>query len=417
MEDKRVVVTGMGAICPIGNSVDEIWDSAKKGVSGIAPISLFDASNITVKIAGEVKNFDPVAEFGKRDARRMDRFTQLCMKATKEAWEDSGLVVTDDNRDEIGVLIGTGIGGFNTILEGVTAFFEKGERGVGPLLVPMLIPDAASGKVSIEYGLCGPNMSIITACATGNNSLGEAFHIIKRGDAQVMLAGSAEAGVIELAIASFNNMTALSRRNHEPLLASRPFDRDRDGFVVAEGAATLVLEDLDHALARGAKIYCEVVGYGSTSDAYHITAPSESGDGASKAILRALRSANLTIHDIDYINAHGTSTPLNDASETRAIKKAFGERAYDIPVSSAKSMMGHLMGAAGAVEATICVKSLQDNFIHPTVNLENADPDCDLDYVPQIGRTKDLNYVMSNGFGFGGHNAVLIFGKYKPNGK
>lgn len=415
MLGKRVVVTGMGVICPIGNSVAEAWQNAAAGKPGIGPITLWDTSQISVKIAGEVKNFDPLEAFGRRDSRRMDRFTQLGMYATIQAVEDSGLIVTEENRYHIGVLMGTGIGGFNTIMEGVQNFLERGEKGVGPLIIPMLLPDSASGKISIHYGMRGPNMSISTACATGNNSIGEAYAIIARGDAKVMVAGSAEAGVIPIGVASFNNMTALSRRNDSPETASRPFDKDRDGFVCAEGAATLILEELDHALARGAKIYAEIVGYGSTSDGYHITAPMETGEGACAAMQHALEDAGMTIEEIDYINAHGTSTHLNDLSETLAIKKTFGERAYEIPVSSTKSMTGHMLGAAGSVEAVFSIQAILNNFVPPTINYDTPDPECDLDYVPNVGRTHTVNAVMSNSFGFGGHNAVLIFKRYYPN--
>ncbi len=415
MKGRRVVVTGMGIICPIGNSVEESWDSAKNGKSGITRITQWDANNLGVKIGGEIKNFDPVEYFGRREIRRMDRTTQLAMYASKQALESSGLVVTEDNRYDVGCIVGSGIGGIRSITEGVLGYAEKGQRGVSPLLVPIMLPDSPAGRVSIEWGLRGPNMAVSTACATGNNAIGEASAMIARGAANVMLAGSTEAGLVDLAVASFDNMGAISRRNDDPQTASRPFDKDRDGFVVAEGAAMLVLEELEFAQARGATILAELVGYAATADAYHVTAPLENGEGAVMAMKRALKDANLTINDIDYLNAHGTSTPLNDASETRALKTVFGERAYDVAISSTKSVTGHLMGAAGAVEAVISVKALLENFVPPTINHFTPDPDCDLNYTPNVGKAHQIDYVMSNSFGFGGHNAVLIFGRY--NGK
>ncbi|NOG64744.1 MAG: beta-ketoacyl-ACP synthase II [Chloroflexi bacterium] len=417
VKGRRVVVTGMGIICPIGNSVEESWESAKNGKSGITHISQWDASNIGVKIGGEIKNFDPVEYFGKREIRRMDRTTQLAMYASKQALDSSGLVVTDENRYDVGCIVGCGIGGIHSISEGVLAFAERGQRGVSPLLVPIMLPDSPAGRVSIEWGLRGPNMAVSTACATGNNAIGEAAAMIARGAADVMLAGSTEAGLMDLAVASFDNMGAISRRNDDPATASRPFDKDRDGFVVAEGSAMLVLEELEHAQARGATILAELVGYAATADAFHVTAPLENGEGAVMAMKRALKDANLTIEDIDYLNAHGTSTPLNDASETRALKTVFGERAYDLAISSTKSVTGHLMGAAGAVEAVLSVKSLLENFVPPTINQFTPDPDCDLNYTPNVGKAHQIDYVMSNSFGFGGHNAVLIFGRYNGNGK
>lgn len=416
MKGRRVVITGMGIICPIGNSVDESWESAKLGKSGITRIVQWDATNLGVRIGGEVKNFDPIEYFGKREVRRMDRTTQLAMYASKQALEDSGLVVTEDNRFDVGCIVGSGIGGIRSIAEGVLGFAEKGQRGVSPLLVPIMLPDSPAGRISIEWGLRGPNMAVSTACATGNNAIGESAAMIARGAADVMLAGSTEAGLVDLAVASFDNMGAISRRNDDPQTASRPFDKDRDGFVVAEGSAMIVLEELEHAKARGAKILAELVGYASTADAYHVTAPLENGEGAVMAMKRALKDANLTIDDIDYLNAHGTSTPLNDASETRAIKTVFGERAYDVAISSTKSVTGHLMGAAGAVEAVLSIKSLLENFVPPTANYSTPDPDCDLNYTPNVGKSHPIDYVMSNSFGFGGHNAVLIFGRYNVNG-
>ncbi len=413
---RRVVVTGMGIICPIGNSVEEAWTNAKNGVNGVDFIERWDTDGLTVKFGGEVRNFDPGEIFGKRDARRMDRVTQLAMFATQQALDDAELDLSSMDPYDIGVLIGSGIGGIETLLEGTIGFVKRGERGVGPLVVPMMLPDAPSARVSMEYSLRGPNMAVSTACATGNNAIGEATAMISRGAADVMVAGGTEAGIVNMALAGFNNMTAISRRNDDPKTASRPFDKDRDGFVIGEGSAVLILEEREHALARGAKIYAEIMGYGTTADAYHVTAPMENGDGAVKAMERALKDAGLTFEDIDYLNAHGTSTQLNDASETRAVKTVFGERAYDIPVSSTKSMTGHLLGAAGAVEAVFSIMALQDNYAPPTINQITPDPECDLDYVPNEGRAVEIHNVMSNSFGFGGHNAVLIFGEHSENG-
>lgn len=412
MERRRVVVTGMGAISPIGHTAQESWESAKAGRGGIAPITRFDTTKLEVNFGGEVKNFDPKDRFGHREARRMDRVTALAMAASQEALADSGLDLSKEDPWEVGCLIGSGIGGIESIIDQCKLSVEKGPRVVSPLLVPMMLPDSPTGRVAIEFGLRGPNMAVSTACATGNNAIGEATEMIRRGAAQVMFTGSAEASVIELALASFNNMTALSRRVDSPETASRPFDATRDGFVVSEGAATLIIEELDHALARNARIYGEILGYATTDDAFHVTAPLENGEGAAKAMEKALRNAGLTIDDIDYINAHGTGTPLNDASETRAVKSVFGERAYQIPMSSTKSVTGHMLGAAGSVEAVFSLLAICDQFVPPTVNLHNPDPVCDLNYVPNEGIRHSITNVMSNSFGFGGHNAVLIIGKY-----
>jgi len=415
-ERRRVVVTGMGILCPTGNNVEEAWQNAAAGKTGIRTIQRFDTSHLENHFGGEVKGFDPDTFLGKREARRTDRVTQMALYAAKQAVEDSGLEVTDDNRYEIACIVGSGIGGISAIVESVRAFFDKGAKFVSPLLVPMMLPDSPSSKISMAYGLRGPNFAISTACATGNNCIGEATEIIRRGQATMALAGSSEAGLVDIAIASFNNMTAISRRNEAPEKASRPFDAERDGFVVAEGSAMLVLEELEHAKARGAHIYAEILGYGHTSDAYHVTAPLETGEGAAKAIEFALEDAGLNASDIDYINAHGTSTPLNDKSETLALKVALGEQAYEIPISSTKSVTGHMMGAAGAVEAVFTIKAINEGFVPPTVNLDNPDPECDLNYTPNVGVARTIDHAMSNSFGFGGHNAVLIFGKYRANG-
>ncbi|NJL93764.1 MAG: beta-ketoacyl-ACP synthase II [Anaerolineae bacterium] len=415
MQQRRVVVTGMGILCPVGNTVAESWQNIRQGKSGISLISRFDTSELPVRIGGEVRGFDPEAHFGRREFRRMDRITHLAMAATEQAIADAGLDFENEDRTQVGVLIGTGLGGLETILNGHDNYKERGTHGVSPLFVPMMLPDNPSGKVSITYGLRGPNMTLSSACSTGNNAIGESAAWIQRGLADVVITGATEAGVTALSVAGFNNMTAISRRNKTPEAASRPFDRDRDGFVMSEGAAILVLEALEHAQARGARIYAEVVGYGMTSDAYHVTAPASDGEGAMRAMQLALKDAGLQPEDIDYINAHGTSTPLNDAMETLAIKRTFGELAYSIPVSSTKSMTGHVMGAGAAVEAVFSIMALQDNFIPPTINLDNPDPACDLDYVPHQGRQKTLRHVMSNSFGFGGHNVVVIFGKLGAN--
>jgi 3-oxoacyl-[acyl-carrier-protein] synthase II len=417
MERRRVVITGMGMVSPVGNSVEESWQNTRAGVNGVAPIQRFDTSELEIHFGGEVKNFDPKALFGHREARRMDRVTQFAMAAAGEAVKHSGLNMANEDPYEAGCLIGSGIGGIESILDQSKQSIEKGPRTVSPLLIPMMLTDSPSGRVAIEYGMRGPNMSISTACATGNNSIGEATEIIRRGAATIMLAGSSEAGLVPLALSSFNNMGALSRRNDDPEHASRPFDRDRDGFVVAEGAAVLVIEELEHAKARGATIYGEVLGYGNTDDAYHVTAPLENGEAARMAMAKALRNAGITPDKIDYINAHGTSTPLNDSSETAAIKGLLGEKAYDIPISSTKSVTGHLMGGAGSVEAVFSAMSIRDQFVPPTINLFNQDPACDLNYTPNQGIAHKIDIVMSNSFGFGGHNAVLVLGKYHENGK
>jgi 3-oxoacyl-[acyl-carrier-protein] synthase II len=413
MERRRVVVTGLGTVCPNGNTVAEAWANVSQGVSGVAPIQRFDASSLEVRFAGEVKNFDPKERFGHKEARRMDRCTHFAMAAAAEAIADSKLDLSGLDPYAVGCLIGTGVGGIEVLMEQVLVYDRKGGRAISPFLVPMMLTDSPTGRVAIEYGLRGPNMSISTACASGNNAIGEAAEMIRRRAADVMLAGSTEAGIVTISMAGFANMTALSRRNQEPTRASRPFDKDRDGFVMAEGAGVLVLEALEHALARGAHIYGEILGYANTDDAYHITAPMENGEGARMAMVKALRDASIQPEQVDYINAHGTSTQLNDASETRAIKNVFGAHAYRMKISSTKSTTGHLLGAGGSVEAIFSLLAIQNQFIPPTINLDTPDPDCDLDYTPHQGVPHRVNIVISNAFGFGGHNAVLILGKYK----
>jgi len=409
---RRVVITGLGAVTPLGNDVPTTWSNVIAGRSGAGPITQFEASAYKTRFACEVKDFDIAPLVGKKEARRMDRFAQFAVSSAKQAIDDSGLSVTPESSWRMGVYIGTGIGGIGTLEEETRQLIAKGPDRVSPFMVPMMLPDTAAAQVAIQFGLRGPNMAVVTACASGNNAIGEAVECIRRDAADVMLTGGAEAAIIPISIAGFANMTAISSRNDAPQRASRPFDKERDGFVVGEGAAVLVLEELEHARARGAKIYGEVIGYGSTADAHHITAPEETGAGAAQAMRAALKQAGLQPDQIDYINAHGTSTPLNDKSETAAIKTVLGEAAYRIPISSTKSMTGHLLGAAGAIEAVFCAKVIEEGIIPPTINYEHPDPKCDLDYVPNSARQKQVNVVMSNSFGFGGHNAVVIFSRY-----
>jgi len=412
----RVVVTGMGCISPLGLDLDSTWQALLAGRSGVGPITLFDPTDYKTRFAAEVKGFEPEVALGRREARRMDRYTQLAVVATTEAVRRSGLSIDDSNRDRIGVLIGTGIGGLETLLRETRKLIERGPRWVSPFLVPMMLPDTASGQVAILLGVRGPNMAVVTACATGANSIGEATEMIRRGAADVMLAGGAEAAVVPVAIAGFNVMDALSSRNDDPQGASRPFDRDRDGFVIGEGAAVVVLESEAHARARGAPMLAEVRGYATTNDAFHISAPAENGAGAARCMELALQDAALGPGAIDYINAHGTSTKLNDMSETAAIKSVFGEAAYDTPVSSTKSMTGHLLGAAGALEAIFSILAIRDSILPPTINYHTPDPICDLDYVPNTARPKPVEHALSNSFGFGGHNASLILSTVGTDG-
>ena len=409
--NRRVVVTGMGTISPLGNDLPTTWAAIIAGRSGVGPITRFDTTDFKTTIAAEVKGFDPKAHFPPKEARRMDLFVQYALVAGREAIRDSGLSFDGALQERTAVIIGSGIGGMNTLVEQLLVLKERGPNRVSPFFVPMVLPDTAAGTLAIEFGLKGPNMAVTSACASGANAIGEAYEMIRRGVVDVAVCGGTEAAILELAVAGFSVMRALSERNAEPERASRPFDRQRDGFVIGEGAAVLVLETLDHALRREASIYAELVGYGSTDDAFHITAPDENGTGAAACMRQALASARLAPEQISYINAHGTSTPLNDITETRAIKAVFGPQAYRIPVSSTKSMTGHLLGAAGALEAVLSVKALQTNIVPPTINLDEPDPDCDLDYVPHQAREMPLSAVMSNSFGFGGHNACLIFKK------
>jgi 3-oxoacyl-[acyl-carrier-protein] synthase II len=407
---RRVVVTGMGAVTPIGHDVGSYWENLVQGKSGISTITLFDATDFESRIAGEVKNFDPFNYMEKSEARRNDRFTQFVLVASAEALKDSGLDLGKVDRYRVGVIIGSGIGGLQTLMDQHRVYLEKGPRRVSPFLIPMMIPNMASGAVSIKYGLNGPNMCVVSACASANHSIGEAKRYIEAGEADVMLCGGAEAPIVPLGVAGFINMKALSTRNDAPEKASRPFDKDRDGFVIAEGSAVLVLEAEEHALARGARIYARVAGYGVSADGFHIAAPEPTGSGARKCMENALADAALGIGEIDYVNAHGTSTPAGDVSEVNAIKNLFGDRSYSLKISSNKSMVGHLLGAAGGVESVATVLTVQTGTIPPTINLEN--PEFDLDFVPNRSAKKEIRTAINNSFGFGGHNAAIVIVKY-----
>ena len=412
---RRVVITGLGAITSLGEDVPTLWRNLVAGKSGVSRIERFDPSGFRTQIAAEIKEFDPKKRFpggkiGGVPIKKMDRFLLYALWATEEALRDSG-ILDSVNPDRVGVLISSGIGGVETLEREVITGYTRGYNRITPYLVPMMIPDMASGLVAIEYGFKGPNYTVVSACASSANAIGDALRLIRYGDADVMVVGGAEAPIIKTALAGFSSMRALSTRNDEPEKASRPFDAERDGFVMAEGAAVLILEEYEHAKRRGAKIYAELLGYGATADAYHITAPCEDGEGAIKAMRRALEDARINPEDVDYINAHGTSTKLNDVAETRAIKAVFGEHAHRLAVSSTKSMTGHLLGGAGALEALATAKAIETGVVPPTINYEHPDPECDLDYVPNEAREMEVRYALSNSFGFGGHNAVLAFGK------
>lgn len=417
MSFPRIVVTGMGLVSPVGNTVKEAWDNIKNGRSGIDWIQNFSTDEINVKIAGEVKSFVPEELFDRRIAKRTDRSQQFAILAAKEALDDSGIEVTEENMYDIGVSVGTGIGAIATITDAVKGFMKMGPRGVRVHMVPPILSDQISAQVSMEYNLRGPNYTIINACSTGNNAIGDAADMIRLGRAKVMLAGGSEACLIDMTLSGLDNIRAVGAPPDgvHPSWVSRPFDLNRPGFVAGEGAGVVVLEELEHALARGAKIYAEVTGYGHTADAFHVTAPRDDGEPASRAMKQALKEAKLTAQDIDYVNAHGTGTVLNDKTETKAVKLALGEEAYNTPVSSTKSMTGHMLGAAGAAEAVFSIMAMQENTLPPTINLETPDPECDLDYVPNEAREAKIDHIMSNAFGFGGHNAVLIMSRF--NGK
>lgn len=409
---KRVVITGIGAVTPLGNDAWSTWENAKKGISGIAIAQQVNLDKVDVKLAGEVKNFKPDDFMDRKEARRMGRFSQLAVAASKMAVEDAGIQMGENvNAERVGVWIGSGIGGLGEFEEQHKKFLEKGQRRVNPFTIPMFIPDMAAGRVSIELGAKGINNASVTACASGSNSIGDAFRALQSGYGDVMIAGGAEATITEMTIAGFSNMTALSL-NPDPLTACRPFDKNRDGFIIGEGSGIVILEELQHAKARGAKIYGEIVGYGATGDAYHITSPAPEGEGAARAIKQALEDADIHPSEVDYINAHGTSTPLNDLYETKAIKEVFKEHAYQLAVSSTKSMTGHMLGAAGAVEAIFSLLTIRDGVIPPTINYETPDEELDLDYVPNIAREKHVQIAVSNSLGFGGHNASLIFREF-----
>jgi 3-oxoacyl-[acyl-carrier-protein] synthase II len=412
MEKRRVVVTGVGAITPLGNDVETTWNNIVSGVSGIGPLTRVNADDFPAKVAAEVKDFDPTAYLDKKDARKMDRFAQFAVAASIMAVKDADLDINEENSERVGVWIGSGIGGMETFETQHNNFLQKGYRRVSPFFVPMLIPDMAAGQVSIILGARGVNSCTVTACATGTNSIGDAFKVIQRGDAIAMITGGAEAPITNMSVAGFCANTALST-NPDPKTACRPFDADRDGFILGEGAGIIVLEELEHALARGAHIYAEIVGYGSTGDAYHITAPAPGGEGGARAMKMAINDGGLKPEEIDYINAHGTSTGYNDKFETAAIKSVFEDHATKLAISSTKSMTGHLLGAAGGVEAIISVLSIKEGIIPPTINYHTPDPECDLDYVPNEARKQDINVALSNSLGFGGHNATIVFKKYE----
>jgi len=409
----RIVVTGMGAVTPNGIGVDAFWQSLKSGQSGIGKITRFDATDFPSKIGGEVKGFEPTDYIDRKEARRMDRFTQLAIASAHMAIADSGIEISPKKADRIGVTIGSGIGGMETLTDQFAVLDSKGPNRISPFFVPMMIANMAAGQIAITFGAKGPNATLVTACASSSHALGEAVRVLQRGEADVMISGGSEAAFVPIAFAGFCSMKALSTRNDEPERASRPFDKERDGFVMGEGSGILILETLEHALNRDAKIYGEIVGYGSTADAYHITAPEPEGEGGARSMEMAIRDASLEPTEVDYINAHGTSTPQGDIGETLAIKRVFGDHAYKLLVSSTKSMTGHLLGAAGAIETIASILAISEGIIPPTINLENPDGECDLDYVPNIARKADISVALTNSFGFGGQNATLIIKKYQ----
>ncbi len=408
---RRVVITGMGAVTPIGNNIEEIWESLKNGKGGIGKVTKFDASDYPVSIAGEVKNFMPEEYIDRKNLKKMDYFTQYAVYSSIQAVEDAGIKFENEDTERVGIVVGSGIGGMSTFETQHSILLEKGPKRLSPFFIPMIIPDIAPGHISMVYGLKGPNYAVVSACATAVHAFGDAFRIIQRGEADVMITGGAEAPVTPIGLAGFAAMKALSTRNDEPEKASRPFDKKRDGFIVSEGAGILVLESLEHARKRNAKIYCEIGGMGATADAYHLTAPDPEGDGAYRAMKNAVLDAEMKLEDVDYINAHGTSTEYNDKIETYAIKRLFGQRAYEIPISSTKSMTGHMLGAAGGIELISTILTIVNSIIPPTINYEFPDKECDLDYTPNIAKEKEVNNALNNGFGFGGHNASVLLKK------
>ena len=412
-EKKRVVITGMGAITPIGNTLETYWHGLLAGKSGIGPITLFDASKHKCRIAGEVKGFDPLEYLDPKDAKRTDRFAQFAIAASKQALADASLAITDLNAEQVGVMIGTGVGGLKVMEEQQSVYLNKGPSRCSPFMVPMMIANMAAGLTAIHTGAKGPNSCAVTACAAGSNAIGDAFRIVQNGYAQAMICGGTEAAITPLSLAGFASARALSTRNDDPDHASRPFDQGRDGFVMGEGSGVLILEELDHALSRGARIYAEMVGYGMTCDAYHMTAPVPGGAGAARSMELALKDAGVRPSEVSYINAHGTSTPANDPTETAAIKPALGDHAKQIAVSSTKSMTGHLLGGSGGIEGVAACMAVGSDRGPPTINLQAPDPDCDLDYVPNQSRAQTVDVAMSNSFGFGGHNVTLVFRKYR----
>ncbi|MEE0944462.1 MAG: beta-ketoacyl-ACP synthase II [Clostridia bacterium] len=410
---KRVVITGVGAITPIGNNIKDFWSAIKSGKNGVGAITRFDASEMKCQIAAEVKDFDPALYIDKKEARRMDLYTQYTMVAASEAVEAAKIDMEKEDSWRVGIITGSGIGGMETFNEQHTALLERGAGKVSPFFIPMMISNMGAAQVAIKYGMRGINYNVVSACASGTHAIGDAYRQIQYGTNDIIVAGGAEAAITPISVAGFCNMKALSTRNDDPATASRPFDAERDGFVMGEGAAYVVLEELEHAKKRGADIICEVVGYGATDDAYHMTSPIPGGEGGAKAMSLAVEDAGISVADVDYINAHGTSTKYNDSFETSAIKSVFGEHAKKLAVSSTKSMTGHLLGAAGGVEAIVCALALKEGFIPPTINYQNPDPECDLDIVPNVGRDRDIKYALSNSLGFGGHNATLAFKKYE----
>ncbi|HWI58119.1 MAG TPA: beta-ketoacyl-ACP synthase II [Bacillota bacterium] len=410
---RRVVVTGLGVVSPLGNDLDTFWNQLIAGQCGVDKITAFDPSSYDTQIAAEVKNFNPAPAFpSPKEVRRADRYSQFGVYAAWQALRDSGLDLEKVDRDQVGVFLGSGIGGLQTVTEQLKVLLERGPSRLSPFMIPMLISNMASGLVSMYHNLRGPNFATCSACATANHALGEAWRTIKMGDAAVMLAGGAEATIVPIGIGGFCAMKAMSTRNTDPKRASRPFDKERDGFVMGEGSGVIVLEELEHAKARGARIYCELAGYGNTADAHHLTAPSPGGEGASRCMRMALRNAELNPQDISYINAHGTSTPQGDIAETNAVKTVFGEHARKLVVSSTKGATGHMLGAAGAIEMVVCAKAIQQDIVPPTINYETPDPECDLDYVPNKARSMKVNAIINNSFGFGGHNASIIARKF-----